>query len=78
MEHPGTWQLFVKRKDNIGLNVLVQKEKYLLEESRFHQMIYMDYMVNQHMGGGSLPQLTPEENSENNYVVDDYIDDYFI
>lgn len=34
-DHPGDWQTFLRRKDNIGLPIMEVRKKYLLEESAF-------------------------------------------
>lgn len=40
-EGPGTWQSFLKRKDNIGLSIMEAKQKYLKE-----QMVFESYFQN--------------------------------
>jgi hypothetical protein len=78
MDHPGPWQLFVKRQDIRSLHILRQKEEYILEESIYERRRQMGIMINAQHGGGPSP-IEPSTNiSTNNYVDDDYIDDYFI
>lgn len=72
MEHPGPWQLFRKRSDNVNLHVLAQKEKYILEESVFERKNSMNRM-NMSSGGRSRTS-----DSGLNSYVDDYVDDYFV
>ena len=40
-EGPGTWQSFLRRKDNIGLSIMEAKQKYLKE-----QMVFESYFQN--------------------------------
>ena len=81
VNHPGPWQSYLNRPDNIGKPLMEVKDKYLQEQLLFEN--YMSFIHQQQMmmanassGGGS--SLDPSEDpSENNYVVNDYIDDYF-
>jgi len=62
--HPGHWQLFLKRPDNIGLPLMEVKSKYLKEESFY----YSQFNWNNPLGGGtpptiSTPPSTPTEQS---------------
>ena len=81
--HPGPWQNFVNRADNVGKSLMEVRDKYLNE-----QLLYENYMSFTHQqqlmmsnaasGGGPPFQTTSSiDPSENNYVVNDYIDDYF-
>ena len=38
-EGPGTWQSFLKRKDNIGLSIMEAKQKYLKEQLLFENYV---------------------------------------
>lgn len=38
-QHPGPWQYFVKRPNNVGLNILEIKQKYLIEESKYYSQL---------------------------------------
>ena len=38
-EGPGTWQSFLKRKDNIGLSIMEVKQKYLKEQLLFESYL---------------------------------------
>jgi hypothetical protein len=58
MDHPGPWQLFRKRSDNVNLHVLAQKEKYILEESVFERK-HSEYAMYSHSGGGLAALDTP-------------------
>ena len=71
MNHPGPWQLFVKREDNKGLHILTQKEKYIMEEFLFESKMRRDYINNQIIEGAS-------DITSNGYVEVGYVEDYFI
>ena len=81
VNHPGPWQSFVNRTDNVGKPLMEVRDKYLNEQLLYEN--YMNFthqqqlmMSNASSGGGSLLN-PPEDPSENNYVVNNYIDDYF-
>ena len=80
INHPGSWQSYVNRPDNKGLNIMEVRDKYLREQLLFEQQ--MNFQIQQQMlssasgGGGPLPQTI--DPSENSYVVNDYIDNYFV
>ena len=71
MNHPGPWQLFVKRDDNKNLHILTQKEKYIMEEFIFESKMRRECMNAHIIEGGS-------NNTFNSYVDPDYVEDYFI
>ena len=71
MNHPGPWQLFVKREDNKNLHILAQKEKYIMEEFLFESKMRRDYINNQIIEGAS-------DITSNEYVEVGYVEDYFI
>ena len=48
--HPGPWQLFLNRRDNIGKPILEIKQKYISEENNYFQQINA-------LGGGP-PQVS--------------------
>ena len=90
---PGNWNVFMYREDNKGLTILEIKTKYLQEKLNYDNyrsfLLREAYLQQQQQlapsnasaGGGAKPstQSTPEVNpSENDYVVNDYIDDYFV
>mgnify|MGYP001557598477 CR=1 FL=1 len=79
INHPGSWQSYVNRPDNKGLNIMEVRDKYLREQLLFEQQ--MNFQIQQQMlssmaasGGGPIQSINPSENS---YVENDYIDDYF-
>ena len=83
VDHPGPWQYFVTRPDNVGKPLMEVRDKYLHEQLLYEN--YMSFAQQQQMlmaqsagGGGPQFQTTSSlDPSENNYVVNDYIDDYF-
>jgi len=44
---PGHWQTFLKRPDNIGLSIEDASKKYLLESTRYHQLLQEIYQQQQ-------------------------------
>ena len=81
VNHPGPWQPYLLRGDNVGLPLMEVRDKYLREQLLFEN--YMSFVQHQQLlmsnasgGGGPLPQTT--DPSENSYVVNDYIDNYFV
>lgn len=79
VNHPGPWQSYLNRPDNAGKSLMEVRDKYLQEQLLFEN--YMSFIHQQQMmmanasgGGGPLPTVDP---SENEYVVNDYIDNYF-
>jgi len=59
------------------------RDKYLQEKLLFEN--YMSFVMQQQMimsqassGGGPLPSPTSSGDTINDYVVDDYVEDYFI
>ena len=87
---PGNWNEFIYREDNKGLTLLEMKTKYLQEKLNYDNFIsyllresyiqqQQNVQSNSSAGGGKLSSDTPEVNpSENDYVVNGYIDDYFV
>lgn len=80
---PGPWQYYVNRQDNVGLPIMEVKDKYMREQLLFEQQ--MNFIYQQHMimsqassGGGPLPPPISPGDTINNYVEDDYVEDYFI
>ena len=71
MNHPGPWQLFVKREDNKNLHILAQKEKYIMEEFLFENTMRRERM-NAHIIEGA------SDITSNEYVEVGYVEDYFI
>jgi hypothetical protein len=81
---PGPWQYYVNRQDNVGLPIMEIKNKYMQEQLLFEQQ--MNFIHQQQMlmsqqasgGGRPLPSPTSSGDTINDYVVDDYVEDYFI
>jgi len=78
VNHPGPWQSYLNRPDNVGKSLMEVRDKYLQEQLLFEN--YMSFQLQQQLmmanasaGGGG----NPVDPSENNYVVNGYIDDYF-
>jgi hypothetical protein len=60
-EHPGDWQYYVKRPDNIGLNIMDIKRKYLVEQHQHEQQILSLLGTTNGWGasyGGFSPNIT--------------------
>jgi len=81
INHPGSWQSYLLRGDNVGLPLMEVRDKYLQEQLLFEN--YMSFVQQQQLlmsnasgGGGPLPQTI--DPSENEYVVNNYIDNYFV
>lgn len=61
-QHPGPWQYFVKRPDNIGLNILEVKQKYLIEESKYYsQLKLLNLNSWNNITGGGPPKTSTSE-----------------
>lgn len=80
INYPGPWQSYLLRSDNVGLPLMEVRDKYLQEQQLYEQ--YMSFVMQQQMlssmaasGGGPSQTIDPSENS---YVVNDYIDNYFV
>jgi hypothetical protein len=77
---PGPWQYYVNRPENIGLHIMEVKDKYMREQLLFEQnlnFIQQQQMImsQQLVGGGSrFNQI--QDDTENSYVVNDYVEDY--
>jgi len=77
---PGPWQYYVNRPDNVGLSIMEIKDKYMRERLLFEQnlnFIQQQQMImsQQLVGGGSrFNQI--QDDTENSYVVNDYVEDY--
>ena len=81
VNHPGPWQSYLNRPDNIGKPLMEVKDKYLQEQLLFEN--YMSFIHQQQMmmanassGGGPKPTPT-EDNTENEFVANDYVENYF-
>lgn len=80
VKDPGLWQSYVNRPENKGLPILELKQRYI-RDSFFFQQFLVERAVNQpsvsaaSAGGGGGGQIDP---SENEFIDNDYIDDYFV
>jgi hypothetical protein len=79
---PGPWQYYVNRIDNKGLPLMEVKDKYLREQLLFEQ--YISFQMQQQMmmqqnasGGGRFPS-TIEDDTINEFVDNDYVENYFL
>jgi len=80
---PGPWQEYLNRPSNIGKPLMEVRDMYLREQLLFEN--YMSFVQQQHMlmaqsaGGGGRPFTQEEEtdNTVNNYVDNDYVENYF-
>lgn len=52
--HPGPWQQYLKRKDNIGLPLMEVKRKYLKEQLEFNNFQTQQLNMLQGQAGGGL------------------------
>ena len=73
VNHPGPWQSYLLRSDNVGLSLMEVRDKYLQEQLLFEN--YMSFVQQQllmsNTSGGGGP--------DNQYVEDGYIEnDYFV
>jgi hypothetical protein len=76
LDHPGPWQSYILRQDNIGLPLMEVRSKYLQEQLNYdNQVLQHIYMLSlQPQGGGS----NILDNTINSFVEDDYVEDYFL
>lgn len=79
---PGPWQYYLNRPDNVGKPLMEVRDKYLQEQLLFEN--YMSFITQQQMlmaqsagGGGPLSTPTEEDNTINDYVANDYVENYF-
>lgn len=77
--HPGPWQFYVNRPDNIGLPIMEIKNKYMREQLLFEQQytLYIQQNMSFNSSGGGSILTGPTDNTINNYVDDGYVEDYF-
>jgi hypothetical protein len=52
--HPGDWQQFLKRKDNVGLSINEAKQKYLTEQLQFENFQSQQLAMLRGRAGGGL------------------------
>jgi len=83
VNHPGPWQFYVNRPDNKGLPIMEIKSKYLKEQLLFEN--YISFQMQQQMlmsnasgGGGVFPSEEEEDNTINEFVENDYVENYFV
>jgi hypothetical protein len=81
VNNPGPWQYYVNRPDNKNLPIMEVKDKYMREQLLFEQ--YVSFQMHQQMlmqqnasGGGRFPSST-EDNTINEFVDNDYVENYF-
>lgn len=82
VQHPGPWQNYVKRTDNVGLHIMEIKDKYMREQLLFEQYIsfqqQQQMIMHQMSSGGIFPSTGSLDNTLNSFVVNDYVENYFI
>lgn len=75
------WHIYVKRPENKGLNIMEIKSKYLQEQLLVEQYIsfqqQQQMILSQNASGGGRASIT-EDSTANQYVVNDYVENYFI
>ena len=79
VNNPGPWQYYVNRSDNKGLPIMEIKDKYMREQLLFEQ--YMSFQMQQQMflqqqSSGGIKKI--KDNTINEFVVNDYVENYFI
>jgi hypothetical protein len=79
VNNPGPWQYYVNRSDNKGLPIMEIKNKYMREQLLFEQ--YMSFQMQQQMflqqqSSGGIKKI--KDNTINEFVVNDYVENYFI
>jgi hypothetical protein len=79
VNNPGPWQYYVNRPDNRGLPIMEIKNKYMREQLLFEQ--YMSFQMQQQMflqqqASGGIKKI--KDNTINEFVVNDYVENYFI
>ena len=79
VNHPGPWQSYVKRSDNIGLHILEVRNKYLQEQlaydNQLSQTLHMQNVLSVQAKGSRSITIDP---TSNDFVVDDYVEDYLV
>jgi hypothetical protein len=74
--HPGPWQSYVKRADNIGLHILEVRNKYLQEQLQYDNQLSQMYSMQNFQPKGRVPVAI--DPTSNDFVVDDYVEDYLV
>jgi hypothetical protein len=81
-QHPGPWHLYINRPDNRELHILEVKQKYLQEqltyENQLSQTIYMQNMLSIQPKGGGKGVVEDIDNTLNEFVDNDYVEDYLV
>ena len=76
LDHPGPWQFYILRQDNIGLPLMEVRSKYLQEQLNYDNQVSQHmYMLSLQPKGGGSNIL---DNTVNSFVEDDYVEDYFL
>lgn len=81
VNNPGPWQHYVNRPDNKGLPLMEIKNKYMREQLLFEQ--YISFQMQQQMflqqqASGGRQKQKIVDNTINEFVEDDYVEDYFV
>jgi len=78
-EHPGPWQQYVNRSDNRNLTLMEVRNKYLQEQLTYeNQLSQHMYMVSLQPKGGGKGVVEDIDNTLNEFVDNDYVEDYFL
>ena len=82
VNNPGPWQYYINRPDNRGLPLMEIKDKYMREQLLFEQYVsfqmHQQMLMSQNTSGGGRLSSSIEDNTENEFVVNDYVENYFI
>ena len=82
VNNPGPWQYYINRPDNRGLPLMEIKDKYMREQLLFEQYVsfqmHQQMLMSQNASGGGRLSSSIEDNTENEFVVNDYVENYFI
>lgn len=71
--HPGPWQSFLNRSDNVGLHILQVRNKYLQEQLNYENYLSQTIHIQNMQPKG--PVVDP---TNNEFVEDGYVEDYLI
>lgn len=71
-----TWQEFSKRPQVAKLPLHEQVRQFQFEQQR-HEMLLASLSGFGTGGGGRISTQTPEDTTINNYVANDYVENYF-
>lgn len=77
IQNPGTWNEYIRNNQHLKLHINELKSRYTKQLALFEnqQQLYeiQRNLMNESMGGGSV-----FDNTINEFVENDYIEDYFL